>query len=89
MDRGLRPGVSTAESVELAAPRRRMRELETEIAVTKRANARLKDRKGHAYYQRCLQRGKTKRQEVLAPCVSRGRATLDLEGTNRHPGVSG
>ena len=36
LDRGLRPGVSTAESVELAAARRRIRELETELAVTKR-----------------------------------------------------
>jgi len=38
IDRGQRPGVSTAESVELAAARKRIRELETELAVTKRAN---------------------------------------------------
>ena len=37
VDRGLRSGVSTAESIELAATRRRIRELETELAVTKRA----------------------------------------------------
>ena len=37
VDRGLRPGVCTAESVELAAARKRIRELECELAVTKRA----------------------------------------------------
>ena len=31
VDRGLRPGVSPAESVELAAARKRIRELETEL----------------------------------------------------------
>ena len=43
IDRGLRPGVTTAESVELRAARRRIRELETELAVTKRANELLKE----------------------------------------------
>ena len=43
IDRGLRPGVSTAESIELRAARRRIRELETELAVTKRANELLKE----------------------------------------------
>ena len=43
VDRGLRPGVSTAESVELAAARKRIRELETELAVTKRAFELLKE----------------------------------------------
>ena len=43
VDRGLRPGVSTAESVELAAARRRIRELETELAVTRRAFELLKE----------------------------------------------
>ena len=43
VDRGLRPGVSTAESVELAAARKRIRELETELAVTKRAFGLLKE----------------------------------------------
>jgi transposase-like protein len=42
IDRGLRAGVSTSESVELAAARKRIRELETELAVTKRANELLK-----------------------------------------------
>ena len=42
VDRGLRPGVATAESAELAAARRRIRELETELAVTRRANELLK-----------------------------------------------
>ena len=43
VDRGLRPGVSTAESVELAAARGRIHELETELAVTKRAFELLKE----------------------------------------------
>lgn len=43
VDRGLRPGVTTAESVELAAARKRIRELETELAVTKRAFELLKE----------------------------------------------
>ena len=36
--RGLRAGVSTTESAELGAARERIRELETELAVTRRAN---------------------------------------------------
>ena len=43
VDRGLRPGVSTAESVQLAAARKRIRELECELAVTKRANELLRE----------------------------------------------
>ena len=43
VDRGLRSGVSTAESVELAAARRRIRELETELTVTRRAFELLKE----------------------------------------------
>ena len=43
VDRGLRPGVITAESVELAAARRRIRELECELAVTRRANGLLRE----------------------------------------------
>ena len=43
IDRGIRPGVTTAESVELAAANRRIRELETELAVTKRAFELLKE----------------------------------------------
>jgi transposase len=49
VDRGLRAGVSTTESAELAAARKRIRELETELAVTKRANELLRaqsDQKG-------------------------------------------
>lgn len=42
IDRGQRAGVSTTESAELAAARKRIRELETELAVTKRANELLK-----------------------------------------------
>lgn len=42
VDRGLEAGTSTRESAELAAARKRIRELETELAVTKRANELLK-----------------------------------------------
>ena len=42
IDRGLRAGVSTTESAELGAARERIRELETELAVTRRANELLK-----------------------------------------------
>ena len=38
IDRGVRVGVSTSESAELAAARKRIRDLETELAVTKRAH---------------------------------------------------
>ncbi len=43
VDRGLKPGVSTAESVELAAARKRISELETELVVTRRAFELLKE----------------------------------------------
>ena len=43
IDRGLRPGVSTAESAELTAARRRIREPKTELAVTQRANELLRE----------------------------------------------
>ncbi len=42
VDRGLEPGTSTRESAELTAARKRIRDLETELAVTKRANELLK-----------------------------------------------
>lgn len=42
IDRGLRAGVSTSESGELVAARKRIRELETELEVTRRANELLK-----------------------------------------------
>jgi transposase len=42
IDRGLRAGISSSESAELTAARKRIRELETELAVTKRANELLK-----------------------------------------------
>ena len=42
IDCGLRAGVSTSESAELAAARKRIRELETELEVTRRANELLK-----------------------------------------------
>jgi transposase len=42
IDRGLRAGLSTMESAELTAARKRIRELQTELAVTKRTNELLK-----------------------------------------------
>jgi len=42
IDRGQRAGMSTTESAELTAARKRIHELETELAVTKRANELLK-----------------------------------------------
>lgn len=42
IDQGLLPGLSTVESAELAAARKRIRDLETELAVTRRANELLK-----------------------------------------------
>jgi transposase len=38
VDRGERPGLSSVERVELAQARRRIRELETELEITKRAS---------------------------------------------------
>ena len=43
IDTGQRPGLSSTDNAELAAARRRIAELETELAVTKRANALLKE----------------------------------------------
>ena len=45
IDRGLEPGLSTGERAELAAARRRIRELEAELAVHRRAAELLKE--GH------------------------------------------
>jgi transposase-like protein len=42
IDRGLAPGLSSTEQAELKAARRRIAELETELAVTRRANELLK-----------------------------------------------
>lgn len=42
IDRGIRGGVSTSESAELTAARKRIRELETELEVTRRTNELLK-----------------------------------------------
>ena len=39
VDRGERPGLSSLERVELAQARRRIRELETELEITKKASA--------------------------------------------------
>lgn len=44
VDRGVEAGVSTAERTELIAARKRIRELETEFAVHRRATELLKDR---------------------------------------------
>lgn len=43
IDRGHRPGVTTTESAELSAARKRIRQLETEVAVLTRANDSLKE----------------------------------------------
>ena len=42
IDRGIRGGMSTSESAELTAARKRIRELETELDVTRRTNELLK-----------------------------------------------
>ena len=39
IDRGEREGLRSAESLELAQARRRIRELETELAITRKASA--------------------------------------------------
>ena len=44
IDRGLEAGVSTAERTELIAARKRIRDLEAEVAVHRRATELLKDR---------------------------------------------
>ena len=43
IDRGLEPGLSTTERAELAAANRRIRELEAELAVHRRAAELLKE----------------------------------------------
>jgi transposase-like protein len=43
IDRGLAPGLSTGERAELVAAKRRIRELEAELAVHRRAAELLKD----------------------------------------------
>lgn len=47
IDRGERPGVSTSESAELRAARRRIRELETELAIVRQAAKFLDQDKPH------------------------------------------
>ncbi|MDE0438174.1 MAG: transposase [bacterium] len=42
VDRGVEPGLTSSEKEELRAARQRITELETELAVTKRANELLK-----------------------------------------------
>lgn len=43
IDRGLEPGLSSAEHAELAAARKRIRALETELAIHRRATELLKE----------------------------------------------
>ena len=43
IDTGQRPGLSSTDNPELAAARRRIAQLETELAVTKRANELLRE----------------------------------------------
>lgn len=45
IDRGLEPGLMSAEQAELTAARRRIRELEAELAVHRRATELLKEQK--------------------------------------------
>ena len=47
IDRGERPGVSTSESVELRAARKRIRELEAELAIIRQAAKFLDQDKPH------------------------------------------
>ena len=42
IDTGVEPGLTTVEAAELRGAKRRIRELETELAVTRRANELLK-----------------------------------------------
>jgi transposase len=44
IDHGLEPGLSSEEKAELVAARRRIRELETEVAIHRRATALLAER---------------------------------------------
>jgi transposase-like protein len=44
IDRGLEPGLSSKEQAELVAARRRIRELETEVAIHRRASELLAER---------------------------------------------
>ena len=44
IDAGVEPGISTSEQAELAAARRRIRELETELAIHRRATELLKEK---------------------------------------------
>jgi len=46
IDAGLEAGVTTSEHAELAAARRRIRELETELAIHRRATELLKEKTG-------------------------------------------
>ncbi len=46
IDAGLEAGVSTSELAELAAAKRRIRELETELAIHRRATELLKEKTG-------------------------------------------
>jgi transposase-like protein len=46
IDRGLEAGLSSAEKAELAAARKRIRELEAEVAVHRRATELLKEKSG-------------------------------------------
>ena len=64
IDRGLRAGVPTSESIELREARRRIHELETELAVTKRANELLKgqtDPEGDGRWPSSRERGSPRR----------------------------
>ena len=79
IDGGLEAGVTTSEHAELAAARRRIRELETELAIHRRATELLKaktDPKGP------LRRSKCSPQSVFE-------STLHAEfSVSRYPGIT-
>ena len=83
IDRGQRSGVSTAESAELAVARTRIREPETELAVTKRANELLKaqsDPKGGGGRRANRERGPPSRGDVPDRwCLSAAAALNDAD----------
>ncbi len=55
VDRGLQDGLTTAETGELAAAKKRIAELETELAIAQRAVDLLKEETGHCCIERSLE----------------------------------
>ena len=91
---GLRPGVTTAESAELAAARGRIRELETQLAATRRAFDLLKERTNPRGASRSSPRSYAAAISWRSPAgwsVCRCRATtagvLGVDRVTLHPGL--